>query len=167
MHAIPDSESEQILALFEEWGETDRSHRKLARRGSYLGRFWVSPSTVRRVLALADKHSRPLRRPAKSHKRPFPAWADHTPNSIWIYDTTHFTRAGMAALIIEDLVSRKWITEIVSVEETSTQVELAFNWRIAPVGSGGPACWYVLSHDFVYTLSHDFVYRFCHRFVDR
>jgi putative transposase len=32
----------------------------------------------------------------------------------------------MAVLIIEDLVSRKWITEIVSVEETSTQVELAF-----------------------------------------
>lgn len=39
---------------------------------------------------------------------------------------THFTRAGMAVLIIEDLVSRKWITEIVSSEETSTQVELAF-----------------------------------------
>ena len=32
----------------------------------------------------------------------------------------------MAVLIIEDLVSRKWLTEIVSVEETSTQVELAF-----------------------------------------
>ena len=32
----------------------------------------------------------------------------------------------MAVLIIEDLVSRKWITEIVSVEETHTQVELAF-----------------------------------------
>ncbi len=35
----------------------------------------------------------------------------------------------MAVLIIEDSVSRvsrKWITEIVSVEETSTQVELAF-----------------------------------------
>jgi transposase InsO family protein len=32
----------------------------------------------------------------------------------------------MAVLIIEDLVSRKWLTEVVSVEETSTQVELAF-----------------------------------------
>lgn len=28
-------------------------------------------------------------------------------------------------LIIEDMVSRKWITEVVSVEEISTQVELA------------------------------------------
>jgi transposase InsO family protein len=45
---------------------------------------------------------------------------------MWIYDTTHFPAAGMAVLIIEDLVSRKWITQIVSVEETSTQVELAF-----------------------------------------
>jgi hypothetical protein len=32
----------------------------------------------------------------------------------------------MAVLIIEDLVSRKWLSHIVSVEETSTQVELAF-----------------------------------------
>lgn len=32
----------------------------------------------------------------------------------------------MAVLIIEDLVSRKWLTHIVSAEETSTQVELAF-----------------------------------------
>jgi transposase InsO family protein len=104
----------------------DRSHRKLAHRGSYLGRVWVSPSTVRRVLFEADKHFRPVPRPAKSRQRPFPDWVEYTPNSIWIYDTTHFTRAGMAVLIIEDLVSRKWITEIVSAEETSTQVEVAF-----------------------------------------
>jgi len=32
----------------------------------------------------------------------------------------------MAVLIIEDLVSRKWLSHVVSVEETSTQVELAF-----------------------------------------
>jgi transposase InsO family protein len=87
---------------------------------------WVSPSTVRRVLSLADKHFRPLPRPGRSKRRPFPDWVEYTPNSIWIFDTTHFTRAGMAVLIIEDLVSRKWITEIVSSEETSTQVELAF-----------------------------------------
>ena len=56
------------------------------------------------------------------------------PNSIWIYDTTHFTKAGMAVLIIEDLVSRKWITEIVSVEETSIQVELAFTAALEAEG---------------------------------
>ena len=32
----------------------------------------------------------------------------------------------MAVLIVQDLVSRKWITEIVSSEETSTQVEIGF-----------------------------------------
>jgi len=126
VHGILAEEAAEILALFDQWGEVDRSHRKLAHRGSYLHRVWVSPSTVRRVLFLADKHFRPLPRPGRSAKRPFPEWAAYTPNSIWIYDTTHFTRAGMAVLIIEDLVSRKWLTEIVSVEETSTQVELAF-----------------------------------------
>jgi len=120
--------------LYEEWGEVDRSHRKLAHRGSYLGRVWVSPSTVRRVLHVADLHFRPLPRPGKSKRTPFPEWADYRPNSIWIYDTTHFPAAGMAVLIIEDLVSRKWLTEVVSVEETSTQVEVGFT--AAPQAEG-------------------------------
>lgn len=134
MHGILPEEAQEILALFDQWGEVDRSHRKLAHRGSYLERVWVSPSTVRRVLFLADKHFRPLPRPGKSKRRPFPEWAEYTPNSIWIFDTTHFTRAGMAVLIIEDLVSRKWITEIVSVEETHTQVELAFTAALEAEG---------------------------------
>ncbi|MEY8016332.1 DDE-type integrase/transposase/recombinase [Mycobacterium servetii] len=126
MHGLLDEEVSEILALFDQWGETDRSHRKLAHRGSYLGRVWVSPSSVRRVLFLADKHFRPLPKPGRSQRKPFPDWVDYKPNSIWIYDTTHFTRAGMAVLIIQDLVSRKWITEVVSAEETSTQVEIGF-----------------------------------------
>jgi putative transposase len=133
-HGLLDAEAAQILALFEEWGETDRSHRKLAHRGSYLHRVWVSPSSVRRVLFLADKHFRPLPRPGRSVRRPFPDWVTYTPNSIWIYDTTHFPAAKMAVLIIEDLVSRKWLTEIVSVEETSTQVELAFTEALQAEG---------------------------------
>jgi putative transposase len=86
------------------------------------------------VLFLADKHFRPLPRPGRSVRKPFPDWAEYTPNSIWIYDTTHFTAAGMAALIIEDLVSRKWLTTVVSVEETSTQVELAFTAALEAEG---------------------------------
>jgi len=81
---------------------------------------------VRRVLFLADKHFRPRPRPGRSVHKQFPDWVEYKPNSIWIYDTTHFPAAGMAVLIIEDLVSRKWLTEIVSSEETSAQVELAF-----------------------------------------
>ena len=126
VHGLLDEEAAEILALFDEWGETDRSHRKLAHRGSYLHRVWVSPSSVRRVLFLADKHFRPLPKPGRSQRKPFPEWVDYKPNSIWIYDTTHFTRAGMAVLIIQDLVSRKWLTEVVSAEETSTQVEVGF-----------------------------------------
>ena len=34
MHGLLDWEVAAITRLFEEWGETDRSHRKLAHRGS-------------------------------------------------------------------------------------------------------------------------------------
>jgi hypothetical protein len=49
----------------------------------------------------------------------------------------------MAALIIEDLVSRKWLATIVSVEETSTQVELAFTHALEAEGGllGKPSGW--------------------------
>jgi putative transposase len=126
VHGLLDSESAQIVAVFDEWSEVDRSHRKLAHRGSYLGRFWASASTVRRVLFLADKHFRPLPRPAASARTPFPNWVDYRRHQIWIYDTTHFTRCGMAVLAIIDLVTRKWITEVVSSEETAVQVKLGF-----------------------------------------
>ena len=39
---------------------------------------------------------------------------------------THFTRAKSALTVVEDLVSRKWIADILSSEETSTQVEIVF-----------------------------------------
>ena len=36
--------------------------------------------------------------------------------------------------VIEDLVSRKWIADIVSAEETSTQVEIVFGDALAAEG---------------------------------
>ncbi len=123
-----------VLEVFDQWGERDRSHRRLAYRGSYLGRFWVSPSTVRRILIAADKHFRPIPRPVKGERRPFPDWASYRPNSIWIYDTTHFTRCGAKVLIIEDLVSRKWLTHLVSSEETTTQVQAGFTTALESEG---------------------------------
>jgi len=134
VHGILAEEADAILAVFGEWAQVDRSHRKLAHRGSYLGRFWCSPSTVRRVLLLGDKHFRPAPRPGKSVKSPFPDWAQLRPNSIWIYDSTHFTACGMTVLIIEDLVSRKWLTHLVSVEETHTQVQNAFTTALEAEG---------------------------------
>jgi len=124
----------EILAVFDEWGERDRSHRRLAHRGSYEGRFWASPSTVRRVLIESDKHFRPLPQLVRGERRPFPDWASYRPNSIWIYDTTHFTRCGAKVLIIEDLVSRKWLTHLVSSEETTTQVQAGFTTALESEG---------------------------------
>lgn len=46
-----DWEAKEILALAEQWEPIDPSHHKLAHRGSYLRRVWVSPSTVGRVLS--------------------------------------------------------------------------------------------------------------------
>jgi putative transposase len=126
LHGLLDWEVAEIIAVFHEWGETDRSHRKLAHRGSYLERVWVSASSVRRVLAAEGLRLRPLPQPGRSVRKPFPDWVDYTPNSIWIFATTHFPRAGVAATVVEDLVSRKWLAEIVSGEETSTQVEIVF-----------------------------------------
>jgi putative transposase len=72
-----------ILELFEQWSDVDRSHRKLAHRGSYTDTVWVSPATVRRVLAA---HGLVLKRPRRawSERKPFPEWADYRRNSIWI-----------------------------------------------------------------------------------
>ncbi|WP_298753090.1 hypothetical protein [uncultured Serinicoccus sp.] len=54
LHGLLDWEREAILALAEAWGPTDRSHRKLAHRGSRLGAFYAAESTVLRVLRAAD-----------------------------------------------------------------------------------------------------------------
>jgi putative transposase len=51
LHGLLEAERAAIVALFEAWGQIDRSHRKLAHRGSRLGLVHVSESTVRRVLA--------------------------------------------------------------------------------------------------------------------
>ncbi len=134
VHGILAEEIAQIVALFHEWGEIDRSHRKLAHRGSYLARVWVAPATVRRVLAGQGLHLRPPPRPGRSVRKPFPDWVEYRTNQIWIYDTTHFTKARVAVTVVEDLVSRKWIDHIVSSEETSTQIEIVFTDALAAEG---------------------------------
>jgi hypothetical protein len=54
VHGLTPAEEDEIVAVFDEWADVDRSHRKLAHRGSWLGRFWADPSTVRRVLERRD-----------------------------------------------------------------------------------------------------------------
>jgi putative transposase len=126
LHGLRPEEITAILELFETWGDVDRSHRELAHRGSYLGIVWVSPATVRRVLAAHGLHLKRPRR-VRSERRPFPEWADYERNSIWIYDVTHFAGCPKHAVFaVMDLVTRKWICELVSIEETSTQVQVVF-----------------------------------------
>ncbi len=116
IHGLLDHEREAICELFEAWGGIDRSHRKLAHRGSRLDLVHVSESTVRRVLAgqgLILTGPAP-REPAE--KKPWPDWLEWKPNRIWAYDFTHFTRAKRAVIAVLDMVSRKWVATLCSPE---------------------------------------------------
>jgi hypothetical protein len=60
VHGILPAERDAILTLAEQCRQTDRSHRKLAHRGSRLGLVHVSESTVRpiRRAARPGRHRR-------------------------------------------------------------------------------------------------------------
>ncbi len=126
LHGILCWEREAVLELFEAWGEIDRSHRKLAHRGSRVGLVHVSGSTVRRVL---EEEGIQVKGPPPREPRPrspWPDWLTWKPNSIWAYDFTHWSRAQRASIAILDVVSRKWLATLTSAEESSVQVEVAF-----------------------------------------
>ncbi|WP_236725862.1 integrase core domain-containing protein [Mycobacterium avium] len=127
VHALLPGEVAAILDVAERWGPIDRSHRKLAHRGSYENLVWVSPATFRRVLIEHDLTLPQVQPRSRSEKRPWPGWLVWEPNRIWIWDATHFTRARRVCFAIVDLVSRKWIDTLVSVEETATQVQVLFD----------------------------------------
>ena len=86
MHALLDWERAAILDLAEAWGEVDRSHRKLAHRGSRLGLVHVSESTCWRVLVAAGVILPTAGPRTPREKAPWPAWAELVPGVIWIYD---------------------------------------------------------------------------------
>lgn len=135
LHALLDWERAAIVKLAEQWADIDRSHRKLAHRGSRLEMVYVSESTVLRVLIAEGVHlpERPARE--RRDKRPFPQWAELVPGVIFIYDFTHF--AGLpkwCAIAVLDVVSRKWLSTVVSAEESSTQVEVAFTRALVADG---------------------------------
>ena len=134
LHALRPSEIKEILDICEQWGPVDRSHRKLAHGGSYEGRVWVSASTLRRVLAAQGLilPEAPARGPAP--RVLWPDWLKWEPNKIWCWDVTHFPRASRVAFAIVDVVSRRWIDTLVSIEETSTQVRVIFDRALAAEG---------------------------------
>jgi transposase InsO family protein len=126
LHGLLGRERAAICELFEGWASIDRSHRKLAHRGSRLDLVHVSESTVARVLTAEGLivPGQPARDPAP--RAPWPDWLEWKPNRVWAYDFTHFTRARHVAIAILDVVTRRWITSLVAAEESSTQVEVAF-----------------------------------------
>jgi transposase InsO family protein len=153
VHALLDWERAAIVKLADEWGEVDRSHRKLAHRGSRLELVYVSESTVLRVLLAEGVHlpERPPRQ--RAEKRPFPEWAELVPGVIWIYDFTHFARLrGWCAIAVLDVVSRKWLATVVSAHESSTQVEIAFTRALVEDGKE-----YLLDAALLDELSHGVV----------
>jgi transposase InsO family protein len=137
VHRLLEREEQEILALIETWGWVDRSHRKLAHRGSYTGTVFVSPSTLLRV---ALKHQvvlpgEPFRPRPKVPVFPEVTWEK---NRIWIWDATHFTRAKRVAYAIVDVVTRYWIGYLLSTEQTHTQAQLLFAQALEDQGLLGP-----------------------------
>jgi putative transposase len=137
VHGILDWEERAILDLIEQWGPVDRSHRKLAHRGSYTAQVFVSPSTVLRV---ALKHR--IRLPGERYRpKPVLPAMPEVPwekNRIWIWDASHFTRAKRAAYAIVDVVTRYWIGYLLTAEQTHTQVQLLFARALEDQGLLGP-----------------------------
>lgn len=128
LHALLDWEKDEIVKVAQEWQQVDFSHRKLAHRGSRLGRVFASESTVLRVLTWAGIRLPGLPRPVKSVKKDWPEWVEPHPGQLWIYDFTHFKAlpGTWCAIAVEDMVSRYCLALELYPEETSTQVEVAF-----------------------------------------
>ena len=133
-HRLLDGEVAAILEIAEQWGPVDRSHRKLAHRGSYQCLVWVSPSTFRRVLAAHGLVLAQQPAPPRRVRTPWPPWLVWEPNRIWIWDVTHFGAARRVVFAIVDMVSRRWIATLVSTEETSTQVRVVFDAALVAEG---------------------------------
>ena len=136
LHGLLPAEHAAVVDLFETWGQVDRSHRKLAARGSREQIVHVSASTVRRVLAAESLvlPGNPRREPVV--RAPWPDWVEWKPNRIWCFDFSHFTRAARVAVAILDVVSRRWLATLVSAQETSVQIENAFLAALDEEGLG-------------------------------
>ena len=136
VHRILDWEEQAILELIETWGPVDRSHRKLAHRGSYIAKVFVAPSTLLRV-AVKHRVVLPGERPRPRPRPLFPA-VSWERNRIWMWDASHFPRAKRVAYAIVDVVTRYWIAYLLSVEQTTTQPQLLFARALEDEGLLGP-----------------------------
>jgi putative transposase len=137
VHRILPWEEQAILDLIEQWRWVDRSHRKLAHRGSYTGSVFVSPSTLLRVALRhrVELPGEPVRPRPVLPAFPQVPWEK---NRIWIWDASHFPRARRVAYAIVDVVTRYWIEYLLSAEQTTTQAQLLFARALENQGLLGP-----------------------------
>ena len=105
-------------------GSGRRPQRSQTRNG------WAGSGRRPQRERVLERHHLRFRAPkheGRSTRRPWPDWVEEAPNRIWIYDTTHWTRAGAATTVISDVITRKWIAHITSADETSIEVQAVFN----------------------------------------
>ena len=127
VHGLRPEEVAAILELFETLGRY-RSLASQARAPWQLHRqtVWVSPATVRRVLAAHGLGSEaPPAGPLRAQAVP---GVGGLPPQLDLDLRLHAFRwlPEDAVFAVMDLVTRKWISELVSIEETSTQVQVVF-----------------------------------------
>jgi hypothetical protein len=70
----------------------NRSHRKLAHRGSYIGRVWVCRRSRSGVFLQLTSLCCPNLRPRSRPGQPWPDWSVSQPRHIWIWDVTTFAK---------------------------------------------------------------------------
>ncbi len=136
-HRLLSWEEQAILELIEQWGWVDRSHRKLAHRGSYTATVFVSPSTLLRV-ALKNRVQLPGEPARPRPKMPVFPEVPWERNRIWMWDCSHFSRAKRVAYAILDVVTRYWIGYLLTTEQTPTQTQLLFAQALEDQGLLGP-----------------------------
>ena len=117
VHAITPFERRAILELFERWGDID-GRLPQARTPRAPTRTW---SGCHRRRCIAYWQPRGLFcPPATAHPgcgAALPDWIEWKRHQIWIYDMTHFPRAGRVAYAVLDVVTRKWLATLVTAEE--------------------------------------------------
>lgn len=93
-----------------------------------MGRVWVSPSTVDRVLAASGLKLAGTPRPKRAAKTPWPQWCQWRPNQLWCWDGTQFPACGPAkhAYAIVDVVTRKWIATHLTATPDSVAARVLF-----------------------------------------
>lgn len=115
LHGLLPEEEEAILTLAREWGAIDRSTRRLAHRGSYLERVWVSPSTIKRVLDAHDVRLPPPLPPIPPLRLPLAGRTETTSRAHqWTVDVSRVERTGTTVIAIVDTASHAWLATAVT-----------------------------------------------------